>query len=130
MGGNLSILASLCGTSYGLNPKNVLLFLEEIGEKPYRIDRMMTQLRQGNILNKVNGCLLGQFKDCDSSDKITSHSLDFTLRHQCIQAQVKTLCNLPFGHIEDTWTLPIGIMAEFDLESYTIQLLESSTSSV
>lgn len=125
-GGNISLLAALCGTDFELEPENKLLFLEEIGEKPYRIDRMLTQLRQSTRMEKAAGFALGIFNDCEADEGDRSLSLEATLRDQLLPYKKPTVYGLPFGHIQQMCTLPIGIEAELNADFKTLTLTESA----
>lgn len=124
-GGNLSLLAAMAGTPYAVDFKNKFAIIEDVGEKPYRIDRMLTQLRQACNLSKSCGIALGDFSGCDS-DKNNSLTLDQTLRGQLDFKNVPVGYRFPFGHTDNHCTLPIGINAELDIENNKITLLESS----
>ena len=124
-GGNLSLLAALTGTPFDLDPEGKLLFIEEIGEKPYRIDRMLTQLRQAWPLHKATGIALGIFEDCQPEEGDRSLSLVDTLKDRISDLSLPAAYGLSFGHIKAQCTLPVGIEAVFDAGNYSITLLES-----
>lgn len=124
-GGNLSLLAALAGTEHGLNAAGKLVFIEDIGEKPYRIDRMLTQLRQANGLADAAGIALGVFVDCQPDPEDRSLSLLDTLRDRLGDLGIPIVYGLSFGHIEHQCTLPLGIGAELDTKSLSIRLLEA-----
>ncbi|MBQ9581284.1 MAG: LD-carboxypeptidase [Synergistaceae bacterium] len=114
-GGNLTVLTSLVGTPYELNGKGCLLLLEEIGESPYRIDRMLNQLYQNGLLSRVNGIILGDFKGCDGGgndpDKIDDFSLEQVLRHYARLSRKPVIKNMPSGHGNYNLFLPFGVHA-------------------
>lgn len=113
IGGNLTVLAAMAGTDYLPSAANHIVVLEDIDEKPYRIDRMLTQLNQAMNLKKAKGIILGQFKGCDSySDK--SLSLRETLDNHFSKLNIPVIYNYPTGHIDDMVTLPIGAEVELD----------------
>lgn len=124
-GGNLSLLASLCGTNYEPNYKGKLVFIEDIGEKPYRIDRMLTQIFQATNLNQAAGIIFGVFKNCNPKETDSSWSLLETLQKQTQQFEGPVFYGFSFGHIEDQCVLPIGLNAKFDTQKRTLTLLES-----
>ena len=124
-GGNLSLLAAMAGTPYAVDFKNKLAIVEDVGEKPYRIDRMLTQLRQASNLSKSCGIALGDFSGCDSY-KENSLTLDQTLKGQLDFKNVPVGYRFPFGHTDNHCTLPIGINAELDIENKKITLLENA----
>lgn len=125
-GGNLSLLAAITGTEYQLDVEGKLLFIEDVGEKPYRIDRMLTQLRQAYPMHKAAGIALGVFSGCEASEGAKSLTLRETLGGQLSGLNIPTIYGLPFGHIANHCTLPVGIEAELDTERRTITLLESA----
>lgn len=124
IGGNLSILASLAGTDFELNVKDKLLFIEDIGEKPYRIDRMLTQLRQSCDLSQAAGIALGVFADCEADVDDHSLSLLETLDDRLSDLDIPVIYGLSFGHISDQCTFPIGIKATLDTSEQTLKLNE------
>lgn len=125
-GGNLTVLTAMAGTPYALQTENTLLFLEDIGEKPYRIDRMLTQLRQSTNTKEWKGVILGIFNDCEADPEDESLSLKETLmdRFKSINAPVQY--GYPIGHIKSQCMLPIGIHAELNTMTSTIKLLENA----
>lgn len=113
IGGNLSVLAAMAGTDYLPSAEGHIVMLEDIGEDPYRIDRMLTQLVQAMQLRKAKGIILGQFKDCDKQSK-TSLTLGETINNHFAKLKVPVVYNFPFGHIDDMVTLPFGAEVELD----------------
>jgi len=126
VGGNLSLLAALAGTPYSFDAKNKLVFIEDIGEKPYRIDRMLTQLRQACNLGEAAGIALGIFADCQPDEGDLSLSLIETLTDRLADLDVPVLYGLSFGHITHQCTLPVGIAATLDTEKRTLTVLEKA----
>ena len=124
-GGNLSILAAMAGTEHAVDFKNKIAFIEDIGEKPYRIDRMLTQLRQACRLGQACGIALGDFSGCDSIDE-NSLTLKETLTDRLQFKGMPVGYRFPFGHTSDHCTLPIGINAELDVENKIIKLMENA----
>lgn len=125
VGGNLSLLSSLAGTGYLPNLKGKLVFIEDIGEKPYRIDRMLTQLLSATNLAKASGILLGVFNDCEAESTQNSFSLDEVLRDRLGHLGIPVFYGFPFGHIKDQVTIPIGIQATFSTTERKLTYLES-----
>ncbi len=126
-GGNLSLLASMMGTPYQPKFKNHLVFIEDVGEKPYRIDRMLTQLLQGG-LGEAAGILLGTFADCKAPPNANSLTLSQTLHDRLGKLNIPVVYGLSFGHVDDQFTLPVGVLAELKAESGELVLLESPVS--
>jgi len=125
LGGNLSLIASLMGTSFQPDFTRALLFIEEIGEEPYRVDRMMMQLRHAAVLSKVNAILAGQFTDCIPKDpSLPSLSVGEILSESAAYASKPFLSNLPFGHTVRKMTLPVGLKVRVDTDKNSIEYLE------
>ena len=116
-GGNLSLLAAMCGTKYQLNVHKKILFIEDIGEKPYRIDRMLTQLRQNNALHEAAGIALGIFDDCQADPEDRSLTLREVLEDRLGDLGIPVAYGFSFGHITDQCTLPVGGRAQMNTGS-------------
>lgn len=123
-GGNLSLLAAMCGTRYGLDARDKIVLLEDIGEKPYRIDRMLTQLLEGSRLAEAAGILIGQFKNCEAKDLTTSLSLADCLMDRLGKLDLPILTGFSFGHVAHQCTLAIGALARLDADAGQLELLE------
>ncbi|SHE34897.1 MULTISPECIES: S66 peptidase family protein [Caloramator] len=112
VGGNLCVLCSLIGTQYQYKFKNSILFIEEINEEPYKIDRFLNQLYHSNILNEVEGIILGSFTNCNPEDKNRSFSFEY------IYEYIKELTTKPIyfglqsGHDYTNKLLPLNITAK------------------
>ena len=128
LGGNLSVLTSMVGTPYLPDTRNSLLFLEEISEAPYRIDRMLTQLEQSGMLSKVRGAMLGVFVKCEPAAGEETLVLSQALTDHFAARPIPSAYGLSFGHIASQWVLPIGARARFDADARTLTLLESAVS--
>lgn len=125
IGGNLSLLTAMAGTPFALqNLKGKLLFIEDVGEQPYRIDRMLTQLKQSVNLRQLAGIALGVFEDYNPKDS-SSQSVIQVLKERLGDLGIPVIYGLSFGHIRDQFTLPIGIEAELDTGNATLTFLES-----
>lgn len=125
MGGNLALLSALAGTPYAPSFRGKIAFIEDIGEQPYRIDRMLTQLLQGTDLAKATGIALGVFTDCQPRGESPSLSLPDALRDRLGALGIPVAYGYPFGHVAHQATLPYGIRAEMDTERGTLTLLEA-----
>lgn len=124
IGGNLSLLAALAGTPFALrNMNRKILFIEDVNEQPYRIDRMLTQIRQTVDLHQLAGIALGIFQDCDPKDEGSPTVLDVA-KERLGDLGIPVVYGLSFGHIRDQFTLPVGIKAELDAEAATMTFLE------
>mgnify|MGYP000450407180 FL=1 len=115
-GGNLTILTSLLGTPYFPEIKGGILFLEDVGEHPYRIERMLTQLLHAGVLARQKAIVLGQFTEF----KLVSHDRGFKLQSVVdwlrMQLKVPVLTNLPYGHVATKVLLPVGAKADLSVE--------------
>ncbi len=127
VGGNLSLVTSLCGTAYDVDLRDKLVFIEEVGEAPYRIDRMLTQLLlDPDKLPAAAGVVLGVFSDCEAKDESTSLSLAQVLYDRLAGLGIPVLYGLSFGHINQNATLPVGVRARLDANKKTLTLLEAA----
>lgn len=124
MGGNLALVSALAGTPYEADFRKCILFLEEVNEAPYRIDRMLTQLHLNQGLDKAAALMLGILENCGPPDQEISLSLDETLDLHLHRLRVPAVSGYSFGHIRDQFTLPMGAMATLDTERQTVTLLE------
>jgi len=125
LGGNLSLLVSLLGTPYAPLYKKSLLVLEEIDEAPFRVDRMLTQLRNAGILARIVGLLYGRFTNCVPKDPSQPHFTVEQVLSQCAEKlSVPAVSNLQYGHIPRKLTIPIGVKARLDATKRTLELLE------
>ena len=129
VGGSLSVFATLIGTPFEPELKGRILFLEEDGEDPYRIDRWLTQFLLTGKLAGLAGVALGKFSDCVPAPE---HSLSFlgswTWQEVCAdrfgKLGIPVVAGLCFGHVRDKATVPVGTMAELDGDAGTLTLLE------
>ncbi|HEX8152845.1 MAG TPA: LD-carboxypeptidase [Thermoanaerobaculia bacterium] len=123
-GGNLTMIASTMGTPFELETDGAMLFLEDIGEELYRIDRMLTQLALGGKFDRIAGFVFGRCTDC--AVKGPTFSLEEILRDRFGSLKVPAISGLSFGHIEQKLTLPIGVMATLDADARTLTIDESA----
>jgi muramoyltetrapeptide carboxypeptidase len=126
-GGNLSVIAAIIGTPFQADIKDALLFLEDVGESPYRIDRMLTQLSQNQNLRSIRGAMLGNFRQrrTDQEDRLT---LEMALGDHFANLGVPVGAGFSVGHIANQCTLPLGVRARLDTEARTLTLLEAAVS--
>lgn len=122
IGGNLALLAAAEGTSYAGPYDDAILFIEDVTEAPYRVDRLMMQLSLSGALDRVAGVVVGQFTDCDDG---TTRALD-VIRESLAPLRIPVVANAPIGHVPDNWTVPVGIRARLDADALSITLLESA----
>ena len=122
VGGNLALLAALCGTKFAPDYTDAILILEDIGEPTYRIDRMLCQLALSGAFKRLAGIVYGRFTDGTDSADDSPCGLDDVLREVAERAQVPAISGAPIGHIDDQWTVPIGAMAELDADKGTLHV--------
>lgn len=127
-GGNLCLLAAMAGTDFGVNFRDKIVFLEEVGEKPYRIDRMVTQLMQSADLHLAKAIVLGVFEDCQPKNDLYSLGLKETLEFLFKPLGIPVIYGFSFGHVQQICTLPVGIKARLDADRMELTLLESAVS--
>lgn len=119
VGGNLAVLVSSLGTEYDIDYNNKILFLEDIGESTYKIDRMLWQLKNLDIFNKVSGVILGDFANCEKSSDDDMSLKDVFDNH--FKTLKKPVCyNLKSGHCTPMLTLEFGKTIELDGEKEKI----------
>lgn len=123
IGGNLSVLASMTGSKFEPDFENKIVYLEEIKEKTYKIDRMLTQLLKATNFKKASGIVLGVFKDCDVNDK-PSFTLKEILTQLLKPLNIPVVYGFPFGHVGTKMTIPTGVMAKLNANKKTLKLLE------
>lgn len=127
LGGNLAHLVAILGTVHQPSFADALLFLEDIDEEPYRIDRMMTQLRHARVLEQAQAILGGQFTDCGPKDPAKpTLSLDEIFREIGATIPTPFLAHLPFGHESRKLTIPMGIRARVNVGAHTLEYLEAA----
>ena len=124
IGGNLSLICSSLGTKYEINTKNKILFLEEVEEVPYKVDRMLTHLKQSGKLKDVNGIILGAFTNCIAPNNKKSLSLQEVFNEIILPLKKPTISNLVCGHCLPTLTLPLGEKVLLDANNKKVKILE------
>jgi len=127
IGGNLALITSLIGSEYFPDMKEKILFLEDTGEAPYRIDRMLNQLKLAGILKKVKGIVLGAFIDCveSNADKKTL-SLGEVIEDHLGHLKIPVIYNFPHGHVSSLFTIPFGIQVNLKTSKHSIEITESA----
>eukprot|EP00013_Stygamoeba_regulata_P020107 CAMPEP_0177647918 /NCGR_PEP_ID=MMETSP0447-20121125/10553_1 /TAXON_ID=0 /ORGANISM="Stygamoeba regulata, Strain BSH-02190019" /LENGTH=340 /DNA_ID=CAMNT_0019150529 /DNA_START=97 /DNA_END=1119 /DNA_ORIENTATION=- len=124
IGGNLSVLAGIVGSSFVPEDwSEYVLFLEDVGEAPYRIDRMLTELQLAGILNQVAGFVWGTCTNCDDG---SSFNVSQVLQQHLQPIGIPAFAGLRFGHISEQLTLPIGARVLLDANEGTLTMLESA----
>ncbi len=121
LGGCLSMVAHQLGTAYMPAIDGALLFLEDVGEEPYKIDRYLAQLKQAGIFKTISGLILGQFLDCeDSNPSRSAISVEDVLHDYFDDASYPVVYNFPYGHGMRKFSMPMGVQAELLTEKCTL----------
>lgn len=123
VGGNLAILASLCGTRHSLDARGCILFLEDVDEPAYRVDRMLNQLRESGVLEGILGLAFGRFTSVPDG---APHAVADVLAEMASRLEVPAVMDLPFGHVDHNWTLPVGATALLDGDAAELALTEGA----
>jgi muramoyltetrapeptide carboxypeptidase len=123
-GGNLSIISSLIGTEFVPGWSDAVLFVEDINEEIYRVDRMMTHLDLAGVLRQVKGFIFGRCTDCDPGEGYGSLTLEQVLDDHVKALGIPAWYGAMFGHLPMKFTMPVGIPARADAVEGTIELLE------
>jgi muramoyltetrapeptide carboxypeptidase len=126
VGGNLSLLQCLVGTRYFPDLDGALLFIEDVGEDLYSVDRMLAQLRTIGALQKVAGILVGQFTKLSRGTDDGALGFDEVLTTYFAPLNVPVAYGFPFGHVDDQWTLPLGVRARLDATACEVEILDGA----
>ncbi len=124
IGGNLSIVAALAGTPFAAQTHGRILFLEDVREAPYRVDRMLTQLDQADPFARTAGVMFGVFTRADVRDDDRTLTMEEVIAHHLGPLKVPAVAGYSVGHIAHQMTLPIGVRARLDTEDQSLTLLE------
>ncbi|HZX28813.1 MAG TPA: LD-carboxypeptidase [Telluria sp.] len=124
IGGNLSLVAALAGTPYAADFRDALVFLEEVNEEPYRIDRWMTQLDLSAGFRHAAGVMIGVCENCVAEEGSISLTFDETVDQFLEPLKRPAVAGWSFGHIRHQFTLPVGVRARMDTKAGTLTLLE------
>jgi muramoyltetrapeptide carboxypeptidase len=122
MGGCLSVLVTTLGTPYEIQTEGKLLFLEDVGERPYRIERMLTHLKMAGKLDHLAGLVFGDFTNCDAEGPRTVLTI---IDEMFAHARYPVVTGMPAGHGREHITLPFGVKMILDAERPSLSLVES-----
>ncbi|MGE5633238.1 MAG: S66 peptidase family protein [Caulobacteraceae bacterium] len=125
VGGNLSMVAAALGTEYEIDTKDRILFLEDVGEEPYRVDRMLHQLKLAGKLDDAAGIILGDWKKCIPENPEKSLSLEEVFEDVFAALDKPVLAGYQFGHSNTNLTVPVGAKASIDTSSKAFIITES-----
>lgn len=126
IGGNLSVISGIIGSDYEPDWNGKILFLEDLNEEPYKVDRMLTHLKLAGVMDKVSGLVFGDCRKCGVS-VVPSSSFTFreVLNQHAKEMKVPIYYGANIGHITNKFTLPIGVRVRIDAFKHQITLLES-----
>lgn len=128
IGGNLALIAATIGTPYEIDTKGKLLMLEDIGEEPYSIDRMLTQLSLSGKLQECEGIILGDWNDCMPKES-DSLSLMEVFKDILVPLGKPVIYNLKAGHCTPKVTIPFGVKAAIDSDKCELKITEAALKS-
>lgn len=126
VGGNLSLLSSSIGTPFEIDTRGALLFIEEIEEEPYRIDRMMNQLRMAGKFDDAAGILIGDFTDCEPKKRERSFTWQEVIRQYVVPAGKPAMAGFKIGHGSPHIAIPLNVPARLNTGERTLELLEAA----
>ena len=124
-GGNLALVTALIGTPWSVDFDGAILVLEDIDEAVYRVDRMMRQLLLAGALEKCAAVVAGDFKPPAGETSEGNRTVDEVLAEAADEAGIPCLAGAPFGHIHDQWTIPLGAVAELDVDAQSLRVVGS-----
>ncbi len=124
IGGNLTVLAAIVGSPYVPDFDGAILFLEDVREAVYRVDRMITQLALAGLLDKLAGFVFGRCTDCEPDSTYGSLTLEEVLADHVLPLGIPAYRGAMIGHIRRQFMLPLGVEAEIDAGTGTLRLLE------
>jgi len=127
IGGNLSLVSGTIGTPYEVDTKGKILFLEDIDEEPYKIDRMLTQLKLSGKLDDAEGFIFGDWNNCVAEEPEKSLTLMEIFNELIVPLGKPTIYNLMAGHCKPMITLPFGVNARLDADNKNLFIDESAT---
>jgi muramoyltetrapeptide carboxypeptidase len=128
LGGNLTVLTAILGSPYVPDFDGAILFVEDVGEAYYRIDRMMTQLRITGVLGRLGGFIFGTCSECTTGDGYASLTLEEIFADHVKPLGIPAWQGAMIGHAMPQWTLPVGLEVEIDATAGTIRLTEPAVS--
>ena len=125
LGGNLTVLNALVGTQWLPDFEGAILFLEDVDEAEYRIDRMLTQMGQAGLLKKLSGFVFGQCTSCKARGSESGFKLSTILQQHIAPLGIPAFSGANFGHIRNQYCIPVGVQAEIDADAGTLRMLET-----
>jgi muramoyltetrapeptide carboxypeptidase len=123
LGGNLSLLTAVTGSAYLPDWDGAILFLEDVDEAVYRVDRMMTELALSGVLDRISGFVFGYCTACDPDSGYGSLTLEQVIAEHIVPRGIPAYAGAMIGHIREQFTIPLGVEVEMDAGAGTIRLL-------
>jgi muramoyltetrapeptide carboxypeptidase len=123
IGGNLTVLTTIIGSGYLPDFRDHVLFLEDVGEAPYRIDRMFQQLKLAGVLDQVKAVVWGTCSDCDPGEGFGSFTVEDVLTQHLKPLGVPAWHGAMIGHVTKQFTLPLGVDVEVDAAKGSIRMI-------
>lgn len=124
LGGNLTVLTAIMGSDYLPDWAGSILFVEDVNEAVYRVDRMLTELSLAGILGKISGFVFGRCTDCGPGEGYGALTMEQVLREHIEPLGIPAFSGSMIGHIDEQFTIPIGINVEIDADRGEIRMLE------
>ena len=125
LGGNLSLLTAVMGSEYLPDWDGSILFIEDVDEAVYRVDRMMTELALAGVLDRISGFVFGRCTECDPDSSYGSLTMEEMIAEHIRPRGIPAFAGTMIGHIDTQFTIPLGIDVEIDATAGTIELLEA-----
>jgi muramoyltetrapeptide carboxypeptidase len=116
----------LIGTPWLPDLDGALLFLEDVGEDLYRVDRALSHLRLAGVLDRVAGIMIGQFTEMRKGTGDGALGFDEVLEHYIGPLRIPAAYGFPIGHVDEQWTMPVGVRARLDVNAGSVEILETA----
>lgn len=123
VGGSLTLMCTLIGTPYEIDFTNTIVCIEDVEEKPYRVDRMLTQLLQTKSFKKASGIIFGVCAGCDSEKNEGNFTLEEVIHNRIAPLKIPSMYGFSFGHVPHNCTLPIGARANMNTETFNLKIV-------
>jgi muramoyltetrapeptide carboxypeptidase len=127
VGGNLALLANLAGTPYAIDPAGAVLFVEDVGERPYAIDRYLTRMDLAGAVRGARAAVLGAFIRCEEKSGPAVPDADAVLDERLRAFAIPAVTGAPFGHGDRNRALPFGGRCAVDLDAGLVELIDPAT---
>ena len=128
MGGNLSLITALIGTPFFPRRNDMILLLEDIDERPYRLDRYLQQVKLNGVIARSKGVVLGDFTDCTPAKGKPSLSIASVFQETFQDYSYPIVSGFRYGHVKNSLTLPIGVTVTLDSKRNEVKFLDSAVS--